>query len=99
MQRGRLSLSPDAFCITEMNARLPETSLGSTTSERDSLDPQPDRKTRNPAAFTKVTDSRGHRIRRLWQRNSRFYAQMAVPGKPRSTKIPLVDASGTPFRT
>ena len=46
------------------------------------------------ARFEKVTDSRGNPIRRLWRRNQRFYAQIRVPGKRSSVKVPLVTAAG-----
>src|SRR5437868_9353616 len=52
-----------------------------------------------PARFRKVQDSRGHPIRGLWQRNTRFYAQLRVPGKKSVTKVCLLDSSGAPART
>lgn len=82
-----------------MDAQLTDTAIGGTYPDGNVPRPQPGPKTRNAWAFMKVVDSRGHRIRRLWQRNNRFYAQLSVPGKRRSTKIPLVDASGAPVRT
>ena len=42
-------------------------------------------------AFKKVKDARGHEVRGLWKRGSRFYAQLRVSdaGKARNAKIPL----------
>lgn len=48
------------------------------------------------ASYHKVTDSRGHRVRGLWERNGRFVAQLRVPGKKHASKVPLLDSEGNP---
>jgi integrase len=46
---------------------------------------------RNKHPFKKVKDARGHGVRGLWKRGSKFYAQIRVSdaGKVRNAKIPL----------
>ena len=46
---------------------------------------------RNKHPFKKVKDARGHAVRGLWKRGSKFYAQIRVSdaGKVRNAKIPL----------
>lgn len=43
-------------------------------------------------SFKKVTDARGHGVRGLWKRGTRYYAQLRVndAGRTRNAKIPLV---------
>ncbi len=49
-------------------------------------------------SFTGVFDSRKRRIRGLWQRGTRFYAQLTITdptaGKKKVQRVPLVDADG-----
>jgi integrase len=56
--------------------------------------------TNHKARFVKVTDQRKHKIRGLWRRGSRYYAQMTVTdpttGKTKVQRVPLVDAAGNP---
>jgi integrase len=46
---------------------------------------------RGKYSFQKVKDARGHDVRGLWKRGSRFYAQLRLndAGKARNAKIPL----------
>ncbi len=39
--------------------------------------------------FTSAKDARNRKVRGLWQRGSRFYAQVRVPGEKSARKIPL----------
>jgi integrase len=40
--------------------------------------------------FTAVRDSGNRKVRGLWRRNSRYYAQIRVPGERSARKVPLV---------
>jgi len=50
------------------------------------------------ASFTKVVDGRKQPIRGLWQRNDRFYAQLALEdpnsGQKKTRRVPLTDKDG-----
>jgi integrase len=48
----------------------------------------PESKTSHAARFLPVFDSRKRKIRGLWQRGARYYAQLRVGGKPK--RIPLI---------
>lgn len=46
------------------------------------------------AHFTGVCDSRNRKIRGLWQRNGRYYAQFRVPGEKSPRRVPLTKNEG-----
>ena len=50
------------------------------------------------AKFKKAKDIRGHEISGLWERNSRFYLQVSLPGKG-CRRIPLRDEQNQPVKT
>jgi integrase len=74
---------------TQRTSATPENSIGNGATHR--------------VSFVKVLDSRKRKIRGLWQRGSRYYAQMTVTdpttGKARVQRIPLVDTDDNPPRT
>lgn len=78
-----------------MNAQLPIV----TPHEPIAPIPEVPNKVKAYAPFQTVIDSRGNRIRGLWQRNGRFYAQLRIPGKRNAAKVSLVDPTGVPLRT
>lgn len=51
-----------------------------------------------PAKFKKAKDVRGHEISGLWERNSRYYLQVSLPGKG-CRRIPLRDEQNQPVKT
>jgi integrase len=51
------------------------------------------------APFLKVYDAQGKRIRRLWKRNDRYYAQVNSPGRKNSTKQCLTNDAREPVQT
>jgi len=46
------------------------------------------------AHFTAVMDSRNRKIRGLWVRNGRYYAQFRMPGEKSARKVPLLKKEG-----
>ena len=46
------------------------------------------------AHFTAVTDSRNRKIRGLWIRNGRYYAQFRMPGEKSARRVPLSKKEG-----
>jgi integrase len=52
----------------------------------------------SPAKFQKAKDVRGHEIAGLWERNSRYYLQISLPGKG-CRRVPLRDEDNQPVKT
>ena len=50
------------------------------------------------AKFNKAKDVRGHEISGLWERNSRYYLQISLPGKG-CRRVPLRDEQNQPVKT
>lgn len=49
--------------------------------------------------FRRALDSRGHKVKGIWVRNGRHYAQMTIPGKKGPRRVPLTDDQDNPIET